>query len=143
MEASAEGRQLGFNRSISQAYKAVDGSAVPHRRLKAARLREDAGQEQMRPLDRDGGLTSQRSGFHVFKTTHTEGLATARRLLRGYAGAPDPRRQIQQMYGALVHAEGWSKAHEQLILSFGAWLQNHPALGELKLEAGALLAKLA
>lgn len=79
----------------------------------------------------------------MFKTTRSEGLATARRLLRGYAGAPDPRRQIQQLYGALVHAEGWSGAQEALILAFGAWLQEHPPLGELKPRTEALLAKLA
>ncbi len=78
----------------------------------------------------------------MFKTTRVEGLTTARRLLRGYASAPDPRRQIQQLYGALVHAEGWSASSEALILAFGAWLQGHPALGELKPRAEALLAKL-
>jgi hypothetical protein len=79
----------------------------------------------------------------VFKTTRVEGLTTARRLLRGYASAPDPRRQVQQMYSALVHAEGWAPAQEALILSFGVWLQEHPSLGELKARTEALLAKLA
>lgn len=78
----------------------------------------------------------------MFKTTHAEGLTTARRLLRGHASAPEPRRQIQQLYSALVHAEGWTKAQEQQILTFGAWLQDHPALGELKPKAEALLQKL-
>ncbi|HWU14736.1 MAG TPA: hypothetical protein VN157_12085 [Caulobacter sp.] len=78
----------------------------------------------------------------MFKTTRTEGLSTARRLLRRYASAPDPRRQIQQIFGALSHAEGWAPGQEELILAFGAWLQGHPALGELKPRAEALLAKL-
>lgn len=68
---------------------------------------------------------------------------TARRLLRGYASAPDPRRHVQQIYSALVHAEGWASGQEALILAFGAWLQEHPSLGELKPRCEALLGKLA
>ena len=78
----------------------------------------------------------------VFKTTRAEALVTARRLLRGYASAPDPRRQIQQIYSALVHAEGWVSRDEAEILAFGAWLQGHPNLGELKTRSEALLGKL-
>lgn len=78
----------------------------------------------------------------MFKTTRAEALVTARRLLRGYASAPDPRRQIQQLYSALVHGEGWAASHEAQILAFGAWLQTHPSLGELKPRSEALLGKL-
>jgi len=78
----------------------------------------------------------------VFKTTRAEALVTARRLLRGYASAPDPRRQIQQLYSALVHGEGWAANHEAQILAFGTWLQTHPSLGELKPRCEALLTKL-
>jgi len=78
----------------------------------------------------------------VFQTTRAEALVTARRLLRGYAGAPDPRRQVQQFYSALVHGEGWAAHHEAEILAFGAWFQSHPNLGELKPRCEALLSKL-
>jgi hypothetical protein len=78
----------------------------------------------------------------VFKTTRAEALVTARRLLRGYASAPDPRRQIQSLYSAMVHGEGWAAREEAEILAFGAWLQGHPSLGELKPRCEALLAKL-
>jgi hypothetical protein len=78
----------------------------------------------------------------VFKTTRAEALVTARRLLRGYASAPDPRRQIQNVYSAMVHGEGWAARDEAEILAFGAWLQGHPCLGELKPRCEALLAKL-
>lgn len=78
----------------------------------------------------------------MFKITHTEALITARRLLRGYAGAPDPRRQVQQLYSALTHGEGWSAEHEAEILTFGTWLHAHPSLGELKPRCEALLRKL-
>lgn len=79
----------------------------------------------------------------MFKTTRAEALVTARRLLRGYASAPEPRRQVQQLYSALVHGQGWAPSHEAQILEFGAWLQGHPNLGELKPRCEALLNKLA
>ena len=78
----------------------------------------------------------------MFKTPRAEALVTARRLLRGYASAPDPRRQIQQLYSALVHGEGWTTGQETQILAFGTWLQTHPGLGELKPRCEALLGKL-
>lgn len=78
----------------------------------------------------------------MFSTSRAEGLSAARRLLRGFAGAPDPRRQAQQFYSALTHAEGWSKAEEGLILELGAWLQSRPALGELKARCEALAKRL-
>ncbi len=78
----------------------------------------------------------------MFKTTRAEALVTARRLLRGYASAPDPRRQIQQVYSALAHGEDWTTSHKTQILAFGTWLQTHPSLGELKPSCEALLGKL-
>ena len=78
----------------------------------------------------------------MFKTTRAEALVTARRLLRGYARAPDPRRQIQQLYSALIHGEGWTASHEAEILAFGAWFQAHPSLGELKPRCEGLLTKI-
>lgn len=83
------------------------------------------------------------SGIAVFKVTRTEGLSSARRLLRGYSSAPDQRRQVQKIHAALIHAEGWSPQQEALILAFGTWLHHHPSLGELKARAEALLGKLA
>ena len=79
----------------------------------------------------------------MFKTTRAEALVTARRLLRGYASAPEPRRQVQQLYSALVHGQGWTPSQEAQMLEFGAWLQDHPNLGELKPRCQALLNKLA
>ena len=79
----------------------------------------------------------------MFKTTRQEAIASARRLVRGFASAPEPRRHAQQVYGALVHAEGWSSAQEALILEFGAWMRSHPNLGELKPRCEAILGKLA
>lgn len=78
----------------------------------------------------------------MFKTTRAEALAAARRLMRRYASAPDPRQQVQQFYSALIHGEGWSKAQEAEILAFGTWLQGRPSLGELKSRCDVLLSKV-
>jgi hypothetical protein len=75
----------------------------------------------------------------VFKTSRAEALTTARRLLRGFSSAPDPRRQVQQIHNALIHGEDWTPGQETLILAFGAWLRDRPGLGELKPRCDALL----
>jgi hypothetical protein len=75
----------------------------------------------------------------VFKTSRAEALVTARRLMRGFSSAPDPRRQIQQLHNALIHGQDWAPEQEALILAFGAWLRDRPSLGELKPRCDALL----
>ena len=72
-----------------------------------------------------------------------EALGVARRLIRGFAGAPDPRRQAQQFYGVLVHAEGWSNAEQGLIVALGTWLSQRPNVGELKKRCDDTLQRLA
>lgn len=69
-------------------------------------------------------------------------LQACRRLLRGFAGAPDPRRHAQTLYAELTHAEGWSAKEEQLILALGAWLQDRPELAELRAGCETCLARL-
>ena len=72
-----------------------------------------------------------------------EALGAARRLIRGFAGTPDPRRHAQQLYGVLVHAEGWSKAEQDLIVALGTWLSERPNVGELKKRCDDTLQRLA
>lgn len=79
----------------------------------------------------------------MFSTSRSEALGAARRLMRGFAGAPDPRRHAQQLYGVLVHAEGWSKAEQGLIVALGTWLSQRPNVGELKPRCEAALGQLA
>lgn len=74
--------------------------------------------------------------------TRSEALGATRRLMRGFAGAPDARRHAQQFYGALVHAEGWSRGDQELILALGAWLAERPNVNELKKRCEATLEKL-
>lgn len=71
-----------------------------------------------------------------------EALANARKLLRGFAGAPDPRRHAQKLFSELAHADGWSGAEQPIILGFGAWLQTRPNIAELKPRCEQVLAKL-
>ncbi|WP_165832357.1 hypothetical protein [Caulobacter radicis] len=75
--------------------------------------------------------------------SRSEALGAARRLMRGFAGAPDPRRHAQQFYGVLVHADGWSKTEQALIVSLGAWLNQRPSVGELKPRCEVTLEQLA
>ncbi|MDP3746694.1 MAG: hypothetical protein Q8Q88_06550 [Phenylobacterium sp.] len=70
-----------------------------------------------------------------------EALNAARKMLRGFSGAPDPRQQAHRLYSELAHAAGWSRAEEAEIIAFGAWLQSRPALLQLRPSCTVLLAK--
>lgn len=75
-------------------------------------------------------------------TSRGEALAAVRKMLRGFAGAPDARRHAQSLYSELVRAEGWSKAEQDLIVAMGVWLQGRPGLGELKPRCEQLVGRL-
>lgn len=70
-----------------------------------------------------------------------EAVVTARRMLRGFAGAPDARRHAQKMFSELTHANGWSAGERAAITELGLWLQSRPNLAELKPHCERLLAK--
>lgn len=71
-----------------------------------------------------------------------EALANAKRHLRGFAGAPDPRRHAQALFSGLARAEGWSKAEQEAIAALGLWLQDRPDIATLKPHCEAVLGKL-
>lgn len=71
-----------------------------------------------------------------------EAYANARKMLRGFAGAPDPRRHAQKLFSELAHGEGWTASEEAAITALGQWLQGRPNLGELKSHCEGVLAKL-
>lgn len=71
-----------------------------------------------------------------------EALQVARKMLRGFSGAPDPRQHAYRLYSELVHAEGWSAGEEAAIVALGAWLNERPSQDLLKPRCAALLAKL-
>jgi hypothetical protein len=103
-----------------------------------------AGQKATSPLDRQVASVYDviRGPPAVFKTSRAEALTMARRLMRGFSSAPDPRRQIQQIHSALVHGQDWPPEQKASILAFGTWLGDRPSLGELKPRCEALLAGL-
>lgn len=70
-----------------------------------------------------------------------EAVTNTRRMLRGFAGAPDARRHAQKLFSELTHADGWSAAEQAAITAFGLWLQERPSLAELKPHCERLLAK--
>jgi hypothetical protein len=70
-----------------------------------------------------------------------EAVTNARKMLRGFAGAPDQRHHAQKLFSELTHAEGWSAAEQVAITAFGLWLQARPSLDELKPHCERLLAK--
>lgn len=70
-----------------------------------------------------------------------EAVTNARRMLRGFAGAPDVRRHAQKLFSELTHADGWSTAEQAAIAAHGLWLQGRPSLAELKPRCEKLLAK--
>ena len=76
-------------------------------------------------------------------TSRGEAMSAAKKMLRGFAGAPDARRHAQTLYSEIARADGWSKAEQDLIVAMGAWLQSRPSLGELKPRCEQLLARLA
>jgi hypothetical protein len=78
----------------------------------------------------------------LIPTSRSGALNVARKLLRGFAGAPDARRHAQTLYSELAHADGWSPMEEKAILALGAWLQTRPGLGELKAGCEKTLAQL-
>jgi hypothetical protein len=69
-------------------------------------------------------------------------LTAARRLLRTFASAPDPRRQARVIYSELAGAEGWTKAEQKEVDALGAWLQGLPSIGDLKPRCADVLTKL-
>jgi hypothetical protein len=71
-----------------------------------------------------------------------EAMSAARKLLRGFSGAPDVRRHAQTLYSEIARADGWSKAEQEQIIALGVWLQGRPSLGDLRPRCEQLLARL-
>lgn len=69
-------------------------------------------------------------------------LTVAKRLLRTFASAPDPRRQARMIYSELAGGEGWKKAEREAIDALGVWLQGQPLIADLKPRCAEVLTKL-
>ena len=72
-----------------------------------------------------------------------QSLADARKLMRTFASAPDPRRRAQAVISELRHGEGWPSAAQAAIAAADAWLQTSPSLSALEPRLRDLLVRLA
>jgi hypothetical protein len=72
-----------------------------------------------------------------------EAIAEAKRLLRTFASAPEPRRQARAIYAELTRAQGWDRRQRDEIDSLGAWLLELPPVGELRPRCEATIRFLA
>lgn len=75
--------------------------------------------------------------------SRSEALMAARKRLRTFGSAPDPKQQARELYSALVRADEWTPRERSVIETFGAWLMDYPAASELRLRCEQLLATLA
>jgi hypothetical protein len=87
-------------------------------------------------------LAAPNGSDELVSIRRVEALQVARKMLRGFSAAPDPRQHAHRLYSELVHAEGWSAGEEAAIVALGAWLSERPNQELLKPHCAALLAKL-
>ena len=71
-----------------------------------------------------------------------EALASARKLVRTFGSAPDPRRHARTFLGLLTKVEGWSTEQVKHVGDLEAWLDSQPPIGELRAHCDELLARL-
>jgi hypothetical protein len=75
--------------------------------------------------------------------SRSEAFWAARKRLRTFGSAPDPKKQAREVYSELVRADGWTPRERDAIETFGAWLLDYPATSELRPRCEQLLATLA
>lgn len=71
-----------------------------------------------------------------------QALIDARKLLRTFGSAPDPRRRAREILSELRRAEGWAIAARREIDATEAWLATSPSASGLEGRLRALLAAL-
>jgi hypothetical protein len=71
-----------------------------------------------------------------------EVLAAAKKLLRTFDSAPEPRRQARSIHSELAHGDGWSLSERAAIDALGLWLQEQPPISELRPRCKRVLAAL-
>ena len=75
-------------------------------------------------------------------TGRQDAAAAARKLLRTFASAPEPRKRAREIYLELAGALDWSETERDEIQAFGDWLQSHPATEQLRFGCEKLIASL-
>jgi hypothetical protein len=71
-----------------------------------------------------------------------QALLDARKLVRTFASAPDPRRRAQEVLSVLRRAEGWPPDAMTEIAATDGWLRDHPSVLALAERLRGMLAKL-
>jgi len=72
-----------------------------------------------------------------------QALVDARKLVRTFASAPDPRRRAAAVLSELRRADAWPAAAQQAIDTTNAWLRTSPPLSALEPRLRELLDRLA
>jgi len=71
----------------------------------------------------------------------SELVIAARKLVRTFASAPDPRRQARLIHATLKASQAWPVRLQERLDQFGAWLDSHPPVGELRARSSDLVAQ--
>ena len=71
-----------------------------------------------------------------------QALLDARKLVRSFRSAPDPRHRAQEIVSELRRADGWSAKAQDEIATTEAWLTALPATLELEGRLRVLLSRL-
>jgi hypothetical protein len=69
----------------------------------------------------------------------SEAVIAARKLVRTFASAPDPRRQARLVHATLLQWSPWPPDLQQRLDGFGVWMESFPPVGELRGRAADLL----
>jgi hypothetical protein len=71
-----------------------------------------------------------------------QALVDARKLVRTFGSAPEPRRRAQEVLSILKREDGWPPAARAEIDATEAWLRTSPPVSVLEARFRVLLGKL-
>lgn len=71
----------------------------------------------------------------------TGALLVARRLVRTFSSAPDPRRRAREVHSELMRWN-WRPGQCKRIESFGRWVASNPPEGELRARCAVIIAEI-
>lgn len=74
--------------------------------------------------------------------TPRQALLDARKLVRTFASAPDPRRRAQEVLSVLKRADGWAPDAMAELAATDDWLRDHPSVLVLADRLRTMITKL-
>ncbi len=75
--------------------------------------------------------------------TKADLLTAARKLVRTFASAPDPRRQARLIHATLLQGAPWPQGLQARLAAFADWLERFPPVGELRARCADLVSHFA